>query len=152
MAVLDYPMYVVTAEAKGTRAGCLVGFATQCSIQPVRFAVYLSKKNHTYRTAREADFLGVHVLGPKDVALAELFGQQTGDRVDKFAHCRWRAGQEGVPILDQCSGWFIGRVLDRVDGGDHVGFLLEPVEAGMAGEPVGLGFQSLKWLEPGHEA
>ena len=31
---LDYPMLVVTAEADGERAGCLVGFATQCSIQP----------------------------------------------------------------------------------------------------------------------
>ncbi|HEX8931084.1 MAG TPA: flavin reductase, partial [Actinomycetota bacterium] len=34
---LDYPMLIVTAETDGERAGCLVGFATQCSIEPPRF-------------------------------------------------------------------------------------------------------------------
>lgn len=33
-AALDYPMFVVTVAAGGERAGCLVGFATQCSIDP----------------------------------------------------------------------------------------------------------------------
>lgn len=40
--LLDHPMYVVTAEADGERAGCLVGYASQCSIQPARFMVWLS--------------------------------------------------------------------------------------------------------------
>jgi len=32
----DYPMYIVTAVAadSGERSGCLVGFTTQCSINP----------------------------------------------------------------------------------------------------------------------
>ncbi len=152
VAGLDYPMFIVTAEAEGTRAGCLVGFATQCSIRPVRFVVYLSEKNHTCGVARRAGFLGVHVLGPDDRALAELFGHETGDRVDKFARCRWRPGAEGVPILDGCRGWFLGRITGRVEGGDHQGFVLEPVDAALAGDPGGLGFQSLKGIEPGHEA
>jgi flavin reductase (DIM6/NTAB) family NADH-FMN oxidoreductase RutF len=39
MGSLDYPMLVVTAAAAGERAGCLVGFATQASIDPARFLV-----------------------------------------------------------------------------------------------------------------
>ena len=39
---LDYPMFVVTTAAGGAPAGCLVGFATQCSIDPPRFLVCLS--------------------------------------------------------------------------------------------------------------
>ena len=152
VAGLDYPMLVVTTEANGTRAGCLVGFATQCSIRPARFVVYLSEKNHTCRVARGAGHLAVHVLGPDDTALAELFGHETGDRVDKFARCRWRPGPAGVPILEGCGGWFVGRILERVDGGDHLGFVLEPVEATMTEDRVGLGFQSVKGIEPGHEA
>ena len=35
---LDYPMFIATARSeRGERAGCLVGFATQCSIDPSRF-------------------------------------------------------------------------------------------------------------------
>src|SRR5690606_8349284 len=42
---LDYPMYVVTAEADGERAGCLVGFGSQCSMRPARFMVWVSELN-----------------------------------------------------------------------------------------------------------
>ena len=70
-------MLIVTAEVDGERAGCLVGFATQCSIQPPRFLVCLSRRNHTFRVAIRADTLTVHVVGPGDRALAARFG---GDR------------------------------------------------------------------------
>ena len=38
-----------------------------------------------------------------------------------------------MPILDRCENWFVGRVLDRFDAGDHDAFLLEPV-AGESGD------------------
>ena len=38
VGALDYPMYVVTAAGAGAEwDGCLVGFATQCSIDPARW-------------------------------------------------------------------------------------------------------------------
>ncbi len=146
---LDYPMLVVTAEADGERAGCLVGFATQCSIQPSRFLVCLSRRNHTFRVASRAGTLVVHVLGPADRALAALFGGETGDVTDKFARCRWRPGPGG-PVLQACRRWFAGRVLDRFDAGDHVAFLVEPFAA--AADPVEgqLGFQDVRGLRPRH--
>ncbi|SDJ36941.1 flavin reductase family protein [Streptomyces indicus] len=127
---LDYPLYVVTASADGERAGCLVGFASQCSIEPVRFMVWLSKANRTWRVARTADHLGVHLLAPEQKELAELFGGRTGDEVDKFARTAWAAGHAGVPVLTEASAWFVGRVEQHLDGGDHVGCLLCPVDSG----------------------
>src|SRR5438105_4058618 len=59
---LEYPMYVVTAAAGGRRDGCLVGFATQCSIHPPRFLVCLSVKNRTFRIAETASVLAVHLV------------------------------------------------------------------------------------------
>ena len=38
---LDYPMFIVTTHFEGERDGCLVGFATQCSIHPPRLIVVL---------------------------------------------------------------------------------------------------------------
>src|SRR4051794_7928471 len=64
---LDYPMFIVTAAARGERAGCLVGFATQCSINPPRFLLCLSDKNRTYRVAQHAQILVVHLV-PEDAA------------------------------------------------------------------------------------
>jgi flavin reductase (DIM6/NTAB) family NADH-FMN oxidoreductase RutF len=125
---LDYPMYVVTAAVGEERAGCLVGFASQCSMVPVRFMVWLSTANRTYRVACSADFLAVHLLSRAQYDLAEHFGGRTGDEVDKFADVAWHEGPAGTVLLDEAPDWFVGRVERRTDGGDHVGFLLSPLE------------------------
>jgi flavin reductase (DIM6/NTAB) family NADH-FMN oxidoreductase RutF len=148
---LEYPMFIVTARAGDERLGCLVGFATQTSIDPPRFAVCLSHANRTYRRAHDADVLGVHCVPADAPALAELFGGETGDEVDKFARCDWHDGPEGVPILDACVNWFVGRVLDRVDAGDHDLLLLEPLAASAAPQDD-FTFHRAKRIEPGHEA
>lgn len=152
--LLDYPMYVVTAEAGGERAGCLVGFASQCSIHPPRFAVWLSVANRTYRVARQAGHLAVHLLHREQGELARLFGQETGDEIDKFERVAWRPGQGGAPVLPDACAWFVGRVHSRIDGGDHVGFLLDPVEASppVRGRPALTMFSDVAGLSPGHPA
>lgn len=172
VADLDYPMFIVTVRADQqqagevpanevragevpageVRAGCLVGFACQTSIDPPRFLVCLSRKNHTCRVAQRADLLAVHFVPRGADALAELFGGDSGDDVDKFARCAWRPGPEGVPILQECDNWFAGRVRDRLDLGDHVGFVLEPLEAHRKRGEHYLEFHRAKRIEPGHPA
>jgi flavin reductase (DIM6/NTAB) family NADH-FMN oxidoreductase RutF len=150
---LDPPMLIVTAASGSRRGGCLVGFSTQCSIDPTRFLVCLSKRNATYRIAQDAPVLAVHVLTTADRAVSELFGEQTGDDTDKLQHVDWQPGPHGVPVLDAGAGCYIGTVLDRSDVGDHVAFLVEPVEVRLRGwSAPQLGFQAVKDMEPGHEA
>ena len=108
------------------------------------------------RTARIAGAatppaLAVHCVPADAPELAELFGGETADEVDKFARCAWHDGPEGLPILDRCERWFVGRVIDRVDGGDHELFLLEPVAAS-AGREEDFTFHRAKRIEPGHPA
>jgi flavin reductase (DIM6/NTAB) family NADH-FMN oxidoreductase RutF len=149
---LNPDMCVVTAAAGGERAGCLVGFASQCSIRPVRFVVWLSEVNQTFRVARSADVLAVHLLTREQRDLAELFGGQTGDRVDKFAHVRWRQGYGGAVVLPDARAWFVGRIVLHAGGGDHVGFVLDPVEWGERDgddEPL-LRLADARTIAPGH--
>ncbi|WP_067465429.1 flavin reductase family protein [Nocardia amamiensis] len=126
VAAADYPVLLVTVQADGRRAGCLVGFATQVSVEPRRFLVGLSKRNHTYRVAQRAERLAVHVLASEQLSLARLFGGETGDDIDKFVHCDWTPGPGGVPVINTVPSWFSARIRDRYDFGDHVGILLEP--------------------------
>jgi flavin reductase (DIM6/NTAB) family NADH-FMN oxidoreductase RutF len=151
---LDYPMFVLTTVATddGERSGCLVGFSTQCSIHPPRYLVGVSVKNHTAGVAARAEHLAVHVIPRTAFGLAELFGETTGDEVDKFERCGWAPGPGGVPLLDDCPARFVGRILDRVTTlGDHTGYVLEPVLAeGLAADYVR--FSDTKGFAPGHDA
>jgi flavin reductase (DIM6/NTAB) family NADH-FMN oxidoreductase RutF len=150
VATLDYPLYVVTTAFEHRRAGCLIGFATQCSIHPPRFLACISKKNHTVLLAKRAAVLAVHIIEEKDKNLAELFGAETGDEVDKFAQVSWHL-THGVPILDSCQRWFVGSVLEQIDLGDHVGFLLEPIDTEQKSTSAQLTFQRIRDIEPGHK-
>ncbi|WP_412080705.1 flavin reductase family protein [Streptomyces sp. SCL15-4] len=149
---LDPDMCVVTAVAGGERAGCLVGFASQCSIRPPRFVVWLSKANHTYRVARAAQHLAVHLLTRDQRDLAEHFGGRTGDDADKFAWPGWREGPAGAVVLEDVAAWFVGTVLHRVDGGDHVGHVLDPVGWGEGRPGPLLRLSDAATIEAGHPA
>lgn len=153
VADLDYPMFVVTAAAGDQRAGCLVGFATQCSMEPPRLLVCISTRNSTFGVASRAEVLIVHFLGREDLEVARLFGEETGDRVDKFARCRWGTGPGGGPVLEAGRGWIAGDVLEQVPFGDHVGFVVEPFTGHVTdGAAPQLGFQGVRGLRPGHRA
>jgi len=148
---LNYPLFVVTAAVGATREGCMIGFATQTSVHPGRFLACLSRRNRTTRLAQDADVLAVHLLPRERADLADLFGGETGDEIDKFEHCEWTEGPRGLPILAGCPSWFAGAILSRHDLGDHEGFLLEPIDARC--EPAELlYFQDVKDIEPGHDA
>ncbi len=148
---LDTPMFIVTVASGRERAGCLVGFATQCSQHPPRWYVGISKLNHTFAVAATTRVAVVHALGVDNIELARLFGEHTGDDMDKFAHCDWRPGPDGcTPVLGDCARWFAGEVVDRVDPGDHLGLVLAPFVAECRDHGPQLGLQALPAFEPGH--
>ncbi|MDG3013752.1 flavin reductase family protein [Speluncibacter jeojiensis] len=153
---MDTPMVVVTAASGGTAAGCLVEFSAQVSMDPLRYLVAISPANATFRVACAADRIAVHTLGRDQLALARLFGEHTGDEIDKFDHCAWsRVG--GVPVLDAAPSWFVGRVLQQWPLGDHVGFLLGFLRGSVDGASVGgsaaaLTSSGVEGLSAGHDA
>jgi flavin reductase (DIM6/NTAB) family NADH-FMN oxidoreductase RutF len=154
MKRLDPEMCVVTAAADGERAGCLVGFWTQCSIEPPRLTVWISKANHTCRVARRAERLVVHLLTSEQHDLAALFGGETGDRTDKFAAVEWREGPGGSVVLPAAAAWTIGVVEQRLDTGDHIAHVLAPEQSGERPQARGrlLRLADVSDVEPGHPA
>jgi flavin reductase (DIM6/NTAB) family NADH-FMN oxidoreductase RutF len=149
---LDYPMFIVTTRSGEEVAGCLIGFATQCSIDPPRFLICLSDKNRTTRLARQAEAVAVHFVHASAEDLAHLFGGRTGDDFDKFAHCKWHQCPRGLPILDECDNWFAATILARHALGDHVAFLLDPIEVHTGTSFDEFTFHRARRIDPGHEA
>jgi flavin reductase (DIM6/NTAB) family NADH-FMN oxidoreductase RutF len=151
MSSLDNPLIVVTTAEGHERAGCLVGFHAQSSINPDRYAVWLSKANYTYRVGLRATHLAIHFLTAADLPLAERFGTLTGDRTDKFAGLRVSPGAGGVPVLEDCPHRLIVRRVVLLDeGGDHVCVTGEPLAAESSGPFEPLRLSQARHLKPGH--
>jgi flavin reductase (DIM6/NTAB) family NADH-FMN oxidoreductase RutF len=152
VARADAPVLLVTAFDGAERSGCLVGFASQGSIDPPRLVVWVSTVNHTYGVATRAAWLGVHLVPATAREVAAVFAEASGDWMDKFERCSWHEGPGGVPLLDACPDRVVGRVVRRIDGvGDHAGFVLDPVEVTLG--PVStrrLHLDDVSSLTPGH--
>ncbi|HEY6625226.1 MAG TPA: flavin reductase family protein [Acidimicrobiales bacterium] len=146
----DYPLFVVTVASADERSGCLVGFATQCSMRPPRYLVCISKDNHTWEVSRKSGSLALHLLGADQHDLASVFGEETGDTTDKFGQVAWTDGVTGSPVLSECAAWFEGSIIDRFDGGDHEACLVTPVAGGYGTHPGEFTVSDAGDLEPGH--
>jgi flavin reductase (DIM6/NTAB) family NADH-FMN oxidoreductase RutF len=146
-------MILVTTVAGDEHAGCLVGFHSQCSIDPPRYAVWLSKANRTFRIGVLADVFAIHFLEAGDRDLAELFGAVTGDDEDKFAQCNWHSGLDGIRLLEECRAHVVARrVAMHDDGGDHACIVLEPCETTGPTDHTPLNFSAVQDLDAGHDA
>ena len=153
VAQLDYPMFIATVAAGGERAGCLIGFATQCSIHPPRFLAGISDKNRTFRVARDADTMAIHLV-PEDAGeLAELFGGETGDEVDKFARCELARGARAACRCSTAAR--TGSSAASSSGSTSAttwGWCSSRSSPRRTRSSAQLGFHRAKRIEPGHEA
>jgi len=120
---IDRPATVVTAANGVERSGCRVDLWSRCSSHPPRCVVMVPKLSHTFRVARSAPTLVVHVLREDDAELAARFGAVDED-VDPFAGLPWSIGPGGAPVLDGLD-WFAGTVGQILDVGDHVAVFID---------------------------
>jgi flavin reductase (DIM6/NTAB) family NADH-FMN oxidoreductase RutF len=133
---LDHPTVVVTAASRRrgpghAPAGCVAAFPAQCSVDPPRYCVFLPKDHPVYDVARRAQHLMVHFLDHRQGGLAACFDDWSGDAASSPAGAvRWSPGPDGrTPRLADVDAWLFGRVTARLETGDHVGFVLDPVRA-----------------------
>ena len=117
----------------------------------MRYAVWLSKANFTFRVALFATHFAVHYLGDDDMDIAELFGATTGDRLDKFAHCDWSPGPGGAPLLARCPNrLLLARTSAWDDGSDHLCLVGTPVGADATEDLVPLRLSSGHDIDAAH--
>lgn len=148
---IDFPYYVVTVRTPdGDMSGCLAGFVTQCSINPPNFLVCVAKVNHTFEVADRSSAMGLHLLGEDQTELARIFGEETGDLVDKFAQCDWRLGATGAPLLVESAVALEGHILGHFSAGDHEAYLVR-AERAVEGSHGGLlTYRDAPHFHPGH--
>ena len=93
------PPYVhrTAVGAGGERSGCLIGFATQCSIHPPRFLVCISKENRTYDVVGSAAAVVVHFLGAEQRELATLLAGRPATRWTSPSSARGLPAPRGFP-------------------------------------------------------
>ncbi|MBT2394585.1 flavin reductase family protein [Streptomyces sp. ISL-100] len=125
---------VAVITAQGSRP---VGFTAtslnSVAADPPMISFGVGTGSSSWPVLAEAEHIGVHILAEDQRELAATFARSGADRF--AAPTRWRAGPEGVPVLDGVLAWLVCRVVARVPAGDHRIVLGQAV----AGDPAGNG-------------
>ena len=83
---LSYGLYIVSSEAGGKAAGCIVNTLGQVTVSPVQVAVTINKENQTTRTILESGKFSATVLAESaSMELIGRFGFQCSRDVDNWA-------------------------------------------------------------------
>jgi len=124
---------VVTASGPHGPVGFTATSLTSVAVEPPLLSFGISLGSSCWPAVAEASFVGVHVLGEHQQALAALFARSGADRFGPAT--AWSPGPHGVPLLDGVAAWLVGRIAGRVPAGDHRIVVAEAV----AGDPHGPG-------------
>ena len=122
---------MVSAEADGLKAGCVVNTAVQVTADPIRLSVAVHKDNVTAGAIARAGAFTVTALDQTaDMPYIGNFGFRSSDTYDKFATYRTAVSEVGSPYCPEHACAVYGcRLIDTVDVGTHYLFIGEVEQA-----------------------
>ena len=131
MFSMSYGLYVVSSEADGLKAGCVVNTAVQVTAEPIRMSVAVHKDNVTARVIKEAGTFAVTALDQTaDMPYIGNFGFRTSDTYDKFEKYQTAVSETGSPYCpEHACAMYACKLIDTVDVGMHYLFVGEVVQA-----------------------
>jgi len=120
-ALLDPPIWIVTARAGSRRGGLAATFVNPASIVPEapRVVVGVAKQHFTWSLIEASGTFALHLLWVEQLAWVWRFGLQSGRAVDKFDGLAVHEGPAGCPLLTDALGWLVCRVEASLDTGDR---------------------------------
>lgn len=107
---------VTTTDPDGRWWGFTASSFNSLSLDPPLILVCVAHDARCHRVFTSEPAFRVNVLAPEHEGLATRFGTRG---VDKFAGDEFRAGDDGLPILDEAVVSMRCRTVERAEGGDH---------------------------------
>lgn len=116
---------VTTRDAEGQPRGFTANSFTSVSLSPPLVLVCLARTAHGHPTFTTAASFAVNVLAEDQRTVSGVFASKSPD---KFAHCAWREGLQGAPLIEGSVAQFDCRLHQLVEAGDHT-ILIGEVQA-----------------------
>lgn len=128
---MSYGLYVVSSEADGLKAGCIINTATQVTAEPPRMMVAVHKGNVTADVIAKAGKFAVTAIDKTaDMPYIGNFGFRSSNTFDKFEKYGEERTGNGCPYSPQhICAVFSCDLIETVDVGTHYLFIGDVVEA-----------------------
>lgn len=125
---------VITTAAGEEMQGMTANAIASLSLNPVMLLICVEKTTHTHPLLERSGVFAVNILAEHQEEVSRLFAKRAEPEIGSLRGQRFRLGETGAPILEDCLAYIECRVADVLDGGDHSIFLGEVVDEGIVSE------------------
>lgn len=125
---------VITTAAGEELQGMTANAVTSLSLDPVMILICVDKGSHTHRLLTSSGVFAVNILGEHQEEVSRLFAKRAEPEQGTLRGQKFRLGETGAPILEDCLAFIECRVAEVLTGGDHSIFLGEVVDEGVVND------------------
>lgn len=130
---LSYGVYVISSLDGERHTGCVANSVLQVTSSPATVAVSMNHDNYTNSCIADSGYFAVSILSEtSDASLIGRFGFQSGRDVDKFDGIPYQV-KENLPVLNDCCGYIVCKVIDKMETSTHTVFLGEVIDGDTCG-------------------
>jgi len=108
---------ITTRDQSGNPYGLTANAVTSLSLSPPLLLICVDRKAETFPHFFDSKIFVLNILSQDQETLSRRFATTGGD---KFSGVPWRPGALGTPILEETLGYIECRIVETLEGGDHV--------------------------------
>lgn len=120
---------VITAARGEEVRGMTANAVTSLSLEPLLLLVCVDKRTITHQFLEEAQHFAVNILAEDQEQVSRALASRDSEDARRLIGYRYRPGQTGAPILEDCLAYVECRITEVIPGGDHSIFIGQ-VESG----------------------
>jgi len=127
---VDLPVYSISSKGNENDNMNIITYASAVSMKPKRFICAVYKNTKTLENVRSNGQFVLQILTDNQYALVRLLGKQTGKKINKIERLNKRnllSEWNGFSILKEALAVMEMKIINEIDGGDHVCFLCDVV-------------------------
>jgi flavin reductase (DIM6/NTAB) family NADH-FMN oxidoreductase RutF len=133
--------------------GIPVGFtatslASLAAVPPLA-SFNMARTASAWSAVAETDHVIIHMLGARNRSIAELMA---GDNALRFVGDHWHEGPYGLPLIDDVTGWMLGRVVERLPVHNNAVVVVQIEDGGLGDEDDALLYHERTFRRPGGPA
>ena len=130
---MSYGVYIVSTMDGERPTGCIANSIMQITSSPASVAVSMNHDNYTNSCIQNTGKFAVSILSELSApSLIGQFGFQSGKDTDKFDGIDFSV-REGLPVLNDCCGYLVCKVIDKMETSSHTVFLGEVIDGDTIG-------------------
>lgn len=125
-------VFVLTVRGPdGRETGMLTSWVQQASFEPPMITIAVNRKRFVHDWLADSPDVVLNLVGAGQKQFLKQFGAGFGPTEPAFEGCQVTRGANGMPVLADAMGHLEGRVITRMETGDHVVYAVEITAAGL---------------------